>query len=167
MNTTRHSTMSNSHCSSHRAFSTDSSSFIHLNGKARITPSTYPFGTKPLYFIHMKDTPKQVIHKLTEQNLSLNKLFDYINLFCSRDYLIYLSMSFNSYLFVILFFSSSSLHNGWWVKSFTIFLYIQVCGAYIIWVKPWEVPTVVDSIMILSRLILFSLLNSRCDVKSA
>ena len=55
------------------------------------------------------------------------------------------------------------------IKSFAISLYVPVCNEYIIWTKqfkPWKVPTVVDSIVVVGVLTCCALLHSMCNLKA-
>ena len=54
------------------------------------------------------------------------------------------------------------------IKRVAIFWCVLVCGVYIIWpnqFKPWKVPTVVGSIVVVGALTCCALLHSMCDLK--
>ena len=55
-----------------------------------------------------------------------------------------------------------------WLKNFAIFWYVQVCSTYITWLKqfkPWKVPSVVGSIMVICALTCCEMLHTMCDLK--
>ena len=57
-----------------------------------------------------------------------------------------------------------------WVKSFTIFWYVLVCDAYIMWLKQFKslkVPIVVGSIVLVSALTYCALLHFMFDLKAS
>ena len=57
-----------------------------------------------------------------------------------------------------------------WVKNFALFWHMLVCNAYITWTKqfkPWRVPVVISSIVVVGVLTRCVLLHSLCDLKPA
>ena len=50
------------------------------------------------------------------------------------------------------------------IISFVIFWYMLVCSMYILWPKPWKVPAVVDSIVVVGALTCCALFHSPCVI---